>query len=481
MLAATNPLALNFSYGTNIIIYFAKILDPATSAKAKSRLLTMDPASAIGLVSDGLALCSKVITELKKFAQAETHLKSLIQHVERVRQSTELLFVVIPEITKAGYGDLSLVLEPYAQQLGPLVNTILTRAAEIVAGQPKLGFARRLKWTLTSSATEDLVVSLDGIEAQIRHQVGLLTLWASMRHLSIAQKVDDAERRLANQPKIQDAFSVADTVLNTETSPFGDETETMYHDISAERGTNQRKLRTWLGHNITTGHDSDYLLRREGLSDAAYHGNWDEVFRIIELGQRQYGECWVNATRIRAPVTPYHTSLWTPLHQAVYMRAPIEVFEQLIALGASRTRQTRWTEFTWRNMSALELAIELEVPWAVEILRPVIYQPVPRDTLRILQDKFHAIILRELEDKEFDGAWLHLPVLEVLTEYESGSTWFPLRFDAGRDSGYMFRLDSRHLLVWSINVSAPETSAKYRITEEDIFQVHEALIFPFSV
>ncbi|KAK4211888.1 hypothetical protein QBC37DRAFT_319334 [Rhypophila decipiens] len=423
----------------------------------------MDPASAIGLVSDGLALCSKVITELKKFAQAETHLKSLIQHVERVRQSTELLLVVIPEITKAGYGDLSLVLEPYAQQLGPLVKTILARAADIVAGQPKLGFARRLKWTLTSSATEDLVASLDGIEAQIRHQV------------------DDAERRLANQPKIQDAFSVADTVLNAEAPPFDDEMKTVYHDISAERGTNQRKLRTWLGHNITTGHDSGYLLRREALSDAAYHGEWDEVFRIIELGQRQYGECWVNAARIRAPVTPYHTSLWTPLHQAVYVRAPIEVFERLIALGASRTLQSRWTEFTWRNMSALELAIELEVPWAVEILRPVIYQPVPPDTLRILQDKFHAIILRELEDKEFDRAWLHLPVLEVLTEYESGSTWFPLRFDAGRDSGYMFRLDSRHLLVWSINVFAPETSAKYKITEEDIFQVHEALIFPFSV
>ncbi|KAM7184800.1 hypothetical protein V8F33_012799 [Rhypophila sp. PSN 637] len=118
-------------------------------------------------------------------------------------------------------------------------------------------------------------------------------------------------------------------------------------------------------------------------------------------------------------------------------------------------------------MSALELAIELE--------------PLPRDTFRILQDKFHAIILRELEDKEFGRAWLHRPALEVLTEYESGSTWFPLGFDAGRDSGYMFRLDSRHLLVWSINVSAPETSTKYRITEEDIFQVHEALIFPFAM
>ncbi|KAM7188500.1 hypothetical protein V8F20_010518 [Naviculisporaceae sp. PSN 640] len=383
----------------------------------------MEPAAAVQLASESLALCSKVITELKKFAQAEKHLKALIKNVERVRQSSELLLTVIPRSAR------------------------LARAAEIVAGQPKLGLVRRLQWTITQSQTEELVSNMKKVEERIQYNVNLLTLWASMRHLSIAQEVKETEARLANIPGIQDAFSTAETEVDEST--HGNQMQMVPEANQAVKSTARPALRTWLGYNMTSGHDPQYLRHREALSDAAYYGRWEDVFRIIELGNTLYGESWVNATRIRQSTDPKAPSFWAPIHQAAYWRAPLEVFEHLIALGASRTVRTKRTKFAWPNMSALELATE-----------------------------FHDLILRE--NNWLDKNRIHLPVLEVLTEYEPGSTWFPIRLEAGRESGYMYRLDSRHLLVWSVNVVAPGTNTKYRITEEEVFEVHEALVFPVS-
>lgn len=81
------------------------------------------------------------------------------------------------------------------------------------------------------------------------------------------------------------------------------------------------------------------------------------MFGLVEAGARRYGESWANATRIskdkargaRCEARPLwltrraeprseagRLSLWTPLHQAVYMGAPADVVERLISLGASR-------------------------------------------------------------------------------------------------------------------------------------------------
>ncbi|KAK3391188.1 hypothetical protein B0H63DRAFT_558037 [Podospora didyma] len=162
------------------------------------------------------------------------------------------------------------------------------------------------------------------------------------------------------------------------------------------------------------------------------------------------------------------------------MRAPPEVIDKLVQLGASKsstpaeTLRTR-TGFAWPNITPLELAIELDVNWAVTQLRPVIHNPVPLDTLNRLQDNSHAIIRHKL-GTAFDEMKLYLPILEQLTEFTSQSTWFPIKLD-GRHRSYMYRLDSRHLLVWSIDIERQGSSIKYRVTEVDIPLVDEALVF----
>jgi hypothetical protein len=56
--------------------------------------------------------------------------------------------------------------------------------------------------------------------------------------------------------------------------------------------------RTWLGHVNTEAHSPMYLAARTRLSDAAYWGEWDNVFEMLEHGRKQYQENWVNAFRM---------------------------------------------------------------------------------------------------------------------------------------------------------------------------------------
>ena len=135
--------------------------------------------AAVSVVCDGVALCSRAIAELKKFTHAERDLKALIQHVERVRQSNELLSMVVTDMIGAGYQDFTLGLEPYMKTLRPLMDEIIARASEIAAGQPRLGIMRRIQWTLGSSTTRELVQRLKGIQTEVMRNVHILSLYVA--------------------------------------------------------------------------------------------------------------------------------------------------------------------------------------------------------------------------------------------------------------------------------------------------------------
>jgi hypothetical protein len=137
-------------------------------------------------------------------------------------------------------------------------------------------------------------------------------------------------------------------------------------------------------------------------------------------------------------------SFWTPLHQAVYHHAPVEVVQRLLDLGAfskfgptfscpmkakasTETLRTRTSEFTYPNMSPLDLAYHMEVYHLYDILKPVIQSPMPFDTLREVENKFHLLIHDEMGER-VDIEKLYLPVLEVLTELDGDTIWFPINF-----------------------------------------------------
>jgi hypothetical protein len=59
-----------------------------------------------------------------------------------------------------------------------------------------------------------------------------------------------------------------------------------------------RTLQIWFGDTYREGFSSEYLELRDKLSNAAYQGNFDEVFNVLKLADEIYGECWVNAPRL---------------------------------------------------------------------------------------------------------------------------------------------------------------------------------------
>jgi hypothetical protein len=66
------------------------------------------------------------------------------------------------------------------------------------------------------------------------------------------------------------------------------------------------------------------------LADAAKTGRWDKVLDLLESGQAQDANQW----RFGG------TSWFTPLHQAAWLGAPVEVAERLIRIGAWRSLRT---------------------------------------------------------------------------------------------------------------------------------------------
>jgi hypothetical protein len=54
----------------------------------------------------------------------------------------------------------------------------------------------------------------------------------------------------------------------------------------------------WPGNVIRTRFPKNYLEQRDAISNAAYHGIWDEVFGYLEMAAEEYGENWCNVVRL---------------------------------------------------------------------------------------------------------------------------------------------------------------------------------------
>lgn len=62
--------------------------------------------------------------------------------------------------------------------------------------------------------------------------------------------------------------------------------------------TTPANLHTWLGHIATEHYSAKYVQLRHELSDAAYFGNWQALFKCIREGEELFQESWVNAPRM---------------------------------------------------------------------------------------------------------------------------------------------------------------------------------------
>ena len=58
------------------------------------------------------------------------------------------------------------------------------------------------------------------------------------------------------------------------------------------------KLQVWFGDLSRVGFDRMYLALRDSLSDAAYSGQFQSLFRVLADVEHAYGQSWANAPRL---------------------------------------------------------------------------------------------------------------------------------------------------------------------------------------
>ncbi|KAK1814275.1 hypothetical protein LTR12_011320 [Friedmanniomyces endolithicus] len=238
------------------------------------------------------------------------------------------------------------------------------------------------------------------------------------------------------------------------------------------------KVAIWHGQLSRDVFDDQYLMLRDSLANAAYYGDWTDVIEVIDDAHHLGLRSWPNCHRISGS---RQCSGWTPLHQAVFLSAPEPVVRTLVEQGASRLLQTMWTssdELPYRNMTALEMAQVLGYRNLFSALSPVIHHAIPSSVLQALQRRFHSLI-------ESDVALLpqhyplRLPELELLTELENPEMYFPLKSPKTK-MGYIYRLDGRNLVVMSLEISSSEALKYFRITEQDVQELQDAIFFDTS-
>ncbi|KAI1750409.1 hypothetical protein F4782DRAFT_250534 [Xylaria castorea] len=419
-----------------------------------------DIIGAISLATQLASYCIKATSALKRFTEdvrsAESDLAEVLMRVQRSHNLLDVIRAALIEIKNSNAEEFGVLVS--VDGLRETINDILKLAKDGARSEARLSLIRKVIWSLQKSRKARLVERLKDHEKELLNLISAVNVIAQLRsQTGIEAKIRDATARA----ELIDAFSGI----------------TLVDDDEEGKGENG-VVRTWLGHLHTDdGHlPEGYCQLRHELSDAAFLGSWPRVWDILQEARDRYDESWVNAIRMKPHAKSNAMSFWTPLHQAVYMSAPVTVVQRLINLGAFRTLRTRWTEFEHLDMTALELTYDLEETDLQRALCPVIHNPVPTQILAQLQQSFHHLIQQQA-GRLIDISRLYLPLLEPLTELHMSAVWFPIRCDHP-GAGYLYRLDGRDLLVQSRNVMAMNHEVTYRLAHSEIFDVTEnAVIF----
>ncbi|KAI0859947.1 hypothetical protein F4860DRAFT_237810 [Xylaria cubensis] len=418
-----------------------------------------DIIGAIGLATQLASYCIQAISALKRFTEdvrsAESDLAEVLMRVQRSHNLLDIIRAALIEIKNSNAREFGVAIS--VDGLRETVNDILKLAQDVARSEARLSLIRKVTWSLQKSRKARLVERLKDHEKDLLNLITAVNVIAQLRsQTGMEAKI----REVTARAELVDAFSGITVVDDEEARDSGE------------------MARTWLGHIHTDdGHlPEGYCQLRWDLSEAAFLGSWLRVWDILQEARDRYNESWVNAIRMKPHAESNVMSFWTPLHQAVYMSAPVTVVQRLINLGAFRTLRTRWTEFDHLDVTPLELAYDLEETDLQEALCPVIRNAVPAKILAQLQQSFHNLIQQQAGHL-VDINRLYLPLLEPLTELHMSAVWFPIRCNHP-GAGYLYRLDGRDLLVQSRNIVAVNHEVTYRLAESEIFDVTEnAVIF----
>ncbi|EXJ96338.1 hypothetical protein A1O1_01464 [Capronia coronata CBS 617.96] len=428
----------------------------------------MDPATCLSLAAESASICVEVMGQLKRFVEkmknAKKELQQLLERIQRSRNFFEMLRVMLKDLMNGPARDFALAIDGQAWKT--TTNELQEVAGQIVQGKASLDIKAKFHWATKGSAIGTLVKKMKDQEDEI---LDLFTFINTQTIATTRRDIESIKNHIITQSTLHEPFKDLHIVE-----------EQHGHTPEPAQPHTPLNIRTWLGHILVDGHSEEYLGERTRLADGAYWGRWDKVHHALQVGWRNHGELWGNAMRLQTMEGCQYMSGFTPLHQAAYNGATVEVVQTLLKYGASRTlRSFSAQEFNYPDLTALEIAIALEQDHLFDILAPVVRQPVPALVLDKLEMHFHGLIAEQIGSGRIRNHKIYLPPLEPLTELERNQCfWFPVKLSVAEGlNGFVYQLDGRDLVVEVRKSPDSGESTMWRVTEDGFFEIEDAVLF----
>lgn len=142
-----------------------------------------DVLTAISIGLEGLSLCVKAITLLKKFFTSVKHareeLNSIVSLVEKAKNRLELIKLTLVELRTLSEPGITSTFVGACSHLNSTLEELVQDASAVVGGQPRLGVAKRLKWSMEKHKAEDIIRRLKEQEEAIAESFLVINLWAT--------------------------------------------------------------------------------------------------------------------------------------------------------------------------------------------------------------------------------------------------------------------------------------------------------------
>lgn len=142
----------------------------------------IDPVSAAGLATESICILVKVISALKRFAEAvkeaRKDLISLLHHTEGVKNMFQLLNIALLELRKTAFHDMELAID--TSRCKETLKKLQALAAEVINKKATLGIIEKLNWATKKQKAKALCGEMAEQEKEIINVLMVVNRYAGV-------------------------------------------------------------------------------------------------------------------------------------------------------------------------------------------------------------------------------------------------------------------------------------------------------------
>ncbi|KAL9071333.1 MAG: hypothetical protein Q9157_005512 [Trypethelium eluteriae] len=244
----------------------------------------MDPLSITVAVVSLSKLCKTVMSTvrevLERMRKSKKVLLDLLDETERVRlllESVRELALQLQRQKKTG-----VLFDIHLNECERTILELQSFATVLAVRGRSSQIWRAITWNQYEAKAEILLAHL---RVQEEHINSVLTLTAAKSTINVEAQMSELLSRLSVESTIVDTFGSI-SVVDNQDKPI---------QVNLPKSN---EIPIWFGYTLAEGFSHDYLDARHALSEAAYWGDWESLREQWEEGKNDYGENWINCSRL---------------------------------------------------------------------------------------------------------------------------------------------------------------------------------------